>query len=338
MESGKASIALVTGGTGFIGQRLVLALCRSGAAVRVLTRRRLDSVERIRSEGGVSFFSGDLSDHSSLRGLCEGVENVFHLAGLAHTEGRGREDYAEEQWRTTVGGTENLLAEAEGKIRNVVYLSSVKVMGAGGDREIDETFAPHPEGSYGTARLAAESRILEFGKRQGVQTSVLRLSMVYGSDCKGNVPRMIEAVDRNRFPPLPETGNRRSMVHVDDVVQAALLAARNPHAAGQVYIVTDGRIYSTRQIYVWICRALGKAVPKWTVPVWLLRAAASAGDLIGAVRGRRFVFNSDVLDKLAGSAWYSSRKITEELGFHPTRDLEDSLAEMVRYYRQCRRS
>ena len=338
MESGKASIALVTGGTGFIGQRLVLALCRSGAAVRVLTRRRPDSVERIRSEGGVSFFSGDLSDHSSLRGLCEGVENVFHLAGLAHTEARGREGYAEEQWRTTVGGTENLLAEAEGRVRNVVYLSSVKVMGAGGDREIDEMFAPHPEGSYGTARLAAESRILEFGKRQGVQTSVLRLSMVYGAGCKGNVPRMIEAVDRNRFPPLPDTGNRRSMVHVDDVVQAALLAARNPRSAGQVYIVTDGRVYSTRQIYVWICHALGKTVPGWTVPVGLLRAAASAGDLIGAVRGRQFVFNSDVLDKLAGSAWYSSRKIKEELGFRPACNLEDSLPEMVTYYRQCQRS
>ncbi len=336
MDGLEQGIALVTGGTGFIGTRLVAALTRRGNRVRILTRQ--PAAVPVQAETLVSVFPGDLAKQASLRGLCDGVQTVFHCAGLAHTEARGREDYSEEQWSTTVGGTENLLAEADGKIRNVVYLSSVKAMGAGGERELDETFTPHPEGAYGTARLAAESRILEFGKRQGVQTSVLRLSMVYGSDCKGNVPRMIEAVDRNRFPPLPETGNRRSMVHVDDVVQAALLAARNPHAAGQVYIVTDGRIYSTRQIYVWICHALGKEVPGWTVPVWLLRAAASAGDLIGAVRGRRFVFNSDVLDKLAGSAWYSSRKITEELGFHPTRDLEDSLPEMVAYYRQCQRS
>ncbi|MHB8348381.1 MAG: NAD-dependent epimerase/dehydratase family protein, partial [Acidiferrobacterales bacterium] len=242
------------------------------------------------------------------------------------------------QWRTTVSGTENLLAEAVGNVKNLIYVSSVKAMGEGRENEISEAFTPHPEGDYGKARLAAESQVLEFGMREGVKSCVLRLPMVYGAGCKGNVPRMIQAVDQNRFPPLPETRNRRSMIHVDDVIQAALLAAQNPRASGQVYIVTDGKAYSTRQMYVWICRALGKRVPSWTVPAGLLRAMATAGDLIGAVRGRRFVLDSDVLDKLLGSAWYNSRKITEDLGFYPTRDLEGSLPEIVAYYRQCQRS
>ena len=128
------------------------------------------------------------------------------------------------------------------------------------------------------------------------------------------------------------------MVHVDDVVQATLLAARSSRASGQIYIVTDGHAYSTRQIYVLICRALGKPVPGWTVPVGLLRSAATAGDLIGAILRKPFPLNTDVLDKLLGSAWYSSRKITEDLGFHPTRDLENALPDMVADYRTCQRS
>lgn len=337
MKSQASPFTLVTGGTGFIGQRLVSALRRSGTAVRVLTRRP-GSGETVRPEDGVSFFSGDLSERSSLHGLCDGVESVFHLAGLAHTEARAHEDYSANQWRTTVGGTENLLAEATGKIKDIIYISSVKAMGEGGKDEIGETFVPHPGSAYGKARLAAESRVLEFGARQGIKVCILRLPMVYGAGCKGNVPRMIESVDRDRFPPLPEVGNRRSMVHVDDVVQAMLLAANSPRASGQVYIVTDGQVYSSRQMYVWICQALGKPVPRWTVPAGLLRGAAKAGDLIGAVRRRQFVLNSDVLDKLLGSAWYSSRKITEDLGFHPTRNLEGALPEMVAYYRKCQRS
>jgi hypothetical protein len=55
------------------------------------------------------------------------------------------------------------------------------------------------------------------------------------------------------------------------------------------------------------------------------------GDGIGRLRGRRFFFDSDALDKLVGSAWYSSAKIEHELGFKPIHDLQSSLYEIVRY-------
>jgi UDP-glucose 4-epimerase len=122
-------------------------------------------------------------------------------------------------------------------------------------------------------------------------------------------------------------------VHVDDVVQALLLAAEKPEAAGQTYIVTDGRVYSTRGIYRLICAALGRSAPRWAVPIGLLKLLAAVGDLIGKVKGRAFVFNSMTLEKLIGSAWYSSAKIALELGYQPTRSLEDSLPEMIVEYR-----
>jgi nucleoside-diphosphate-sugar epimerase len=141
--------------------------------------------------------------------------------------------------------------------------------------------------------------------------------------------KMLQAVGNRRFPPLPEVQNRRSMVHVEDVIQAALLAADRPRAAGQVFIVSDGRAYSTRQMYEWMCRELDRSCPSWTVPLWALRAAGFAGDLIGRLRRRRFVFDSDALNKLIGSAWFSSRKIESELGFRPQWDLEKALPDMV---------
>ena len=158
---------------------------------------------------------------------------------------------------------------------------------------------------------------------------VLRLCMVYGPQAKGNIEKMIEAVRHNRFPPLPELGNRRSMVHVQDVVQAAVLAGTHPKAAGQVFVVSDGQTYSTRQMYELICRALNRKVPGWTMPVGVLRGLAVVGDLIGKARGRRFVFDSDALSKLMGSAWFSSEKIQTLLGFKPEWTLERALPEMV---------
>jgi nucleoside-diphosphate-sugar epimerase len=157
--------------------------------------------------------------------------------------------------------------------------------------------------------------------------------MVYGGDDrKGSLPRMIAAIDRNRFPPLPKFQNKRSMVHIDDAVHALLLVSQQPRANGETYIVTDGRDYSTHEIYQAARKALGKHPGRWSVPLSCWRFAASMGDLLG----RGFPVNSTVLNKLTGSAWYSSEKIRRELGFHSTHTLFDALPEMVAHYRQQR--
>lgn len=80
---------------------------------------------------------------------------------------------------------------------------------------------------------------------------------------------MIEAIERGRFPPLPRTGNRRSMLHVEDAVQALLLAAVRPEAAGQVYVATDGHAYATSEIYRLISQGLGRRT-RWKFPLVLL--------------------------------------------------------------------
>jgi UDP-glucose 4-epimerase len=83
--------------------------------------------------------------------------------------------------------------------------------------------------------------VLAVGRESGMHTVNLRPALVYGPGMKGNLARLIAAVRRGWLPPLPETGNRRSLVHVDDVAQALLLAAAQPAAAGRTYFVTDGR-------------------------------------------------------------------------------------------------
>jgi nucleoside-diphosphate-sugar epimerase len=118
------------------------------------------------------------------------------------------------------------------------------------------------------------------------------------------------------------------MVHVDDAVQAMLLAAVKEQADGQVYIVTDGRAYSTRELYVMIAANLGKRLPRWTVPLWAVSWAAWIGD--GLLRlGVPVPLDSAALRKLLGSAWYSSDKIRDELGFLPRYELPQALPEII---------
>jgi nucleoside-diphosphate-sugar epimerase len=328
---------LVTGATGFIGRHLVGSLLRHpGITVHALVRDSLQTAHYW-PNGEVTGHAGDLTEPDSLGAVCHGVDTVFHLAGYAHASGVPEGESQDLHRRITIEGTRALLAAAAAAgVKRFVFVSSVKAMGEGGDSCLDESSPAMAASIYGRAKRAAEQRVLQSGRESGMHVSILRLPLVYGHDNKGNLPRMIAAIDRGRFPPLPELGNKRSMVHVEDVVQALLLVAEKPAAGGQIYIVTDGQVYSTRHIYTLICGALGRPVPGWTVPVVLLRLTARFGDWIGSARGRPLGFGSDALDKLIGSAWYSSAKIQHDLGYRPTRNLGDALPEMVAAYRASR--
>jgi len=312
---------LVTGANGFIGIRLCQLLQQQGLNVRTLTHRR----------GGdnVSNYLMDLATDDCPVGLFEGIDTVFHLAGKAHDLAQKADD-TDHYWQINVEGTRKLLEAARlAGVKRFVFFSSVKAQGEATIQPMNESDTTPACSSYGQSKYAAEQLVLHGGYVP--HPVVIRPCMVYGNTEKGNLPVMIKAIKRGWFPPLPEFGNKRSMVHVDDVIQVAMLAAENPKAAGQIFIVSDGQAYSTRQIYDWIRLALGKAPASWEIPMVLLSGLAKCGDLFGRFAGRRFLFDSDALHKLTGSAWYSSAKIEHELGFKPTHTLNSSLLDIVRY-------
>jgi len=323
----------VTGASGFIGAHLIERLRKDGCAVRALVHRNRAHLQPLQ---GVEVVEGDVRQAVPMKAYTAGCDTVFHLAGRAHALAETNEE-EESYSAVNVEGTRNVLeGAAAAGARRFVLFSSVKAMGEGGERCLDETFGGPPETPYGRSKLAAEQFALDIGKRAGLHVARLRLPLVYGPGNKGNLFRMIRAIDRGFFPPLPETGNRRSLVSVSNVVEAAVLAAGAPAANGQCYIVTDEHAYSTRQLYELICRALGKRVPGWHVPLWTLQAMGRAGDAIGRLRNKRFVFDSDALHKLIGSAWYSSEKIARELGYRPAITLEDAMPELIARYRKGR--
>lgn len=312
---------LITGASGFIGELLFNSLRQKNLTVQALIKHDCED------ENHFSRF--DLVKDTLSAKVFQEVDTLFHLAGKAHALAETKQD-EDEYFQINTEGTRKLLdAAKQAGVQKFIYFSSVKAVGDSDQQPMDESVQTPADTPYGQSKYAAEQLVLHGGYVP--HPVVIRPSMVYGNTEKGNLPRMIQAIRKGVFPPLPENHNRRSMVHVDDVVQAAILAAEKPEAAGQIYIVTDGQAYSTRQIYDWIRVALGKSPLHASIPMGLLNALAKSGDAIGRVSGRRFPFDSDVLDKLTGSAWYSSAKIQRELGFSPQHTLQSSLPDIVRY-------
>jgi len=255
-------VILVSGASGFIGRRLVSRLSAEGAEFRQLVRRP-----------GVGFSSvfADLADENSLVQACAQVSSVFHCAGYAHAFSTLSREDSTKHWAVNVEGTRNLV-EAAGcaGVRSFIFLSSVKAMAEPGNACIDEGFPGYPVTAYGQSKLAAEQAVLEAGRRYGMHVVNLRLAMVYGSGGRGNLERMGRLVKRGLFPPLPETGNHRSLVHVDDVVSAMHLVAGDSRANGRTYIVANLHAPSGRGLFDALRLAQGLPPCNWSVPASLL--------------------------------------------------------------------
>lgn len=275
---------------------------------------------------GKEWVCSDLSGPGLLN-ACKGVNTVFHCAGYAHAFSSSDPDV---HWRINFEGTRNLLTAAgEAGVRRFVFLSSVKAMAEPRDACVDEDWPGEPATPYGRAKRSAEAAVLEAGAKYGMHVVNLRLAMVYGRGGRGNLERMARGIRAGWFPPLPETGNRRSLVHVDDVVAVMRLAAQVPAANGRTYIAADPRAYSGREIYDAIREAVGRAPARWRVPAILLRCGGKLGDGVGRLAGRTLPLNSEVTERLLGSACYSPARIERELGWRAGVDLAEGVREML---------
>jgi nucleoside-diphosphate-sugar epimerase len=314
---------LVTGSSGFIGGRLIEALRRDG--VRVVGMRRSAPAAPDRD-----CVVADLRDRAGLEQACAGIDAVVHCAGHAHAFGREAEAADRHHHDINYLGTRNLV-EAAGRagVRRFVFLSSVKAMGSPGARCVDESWPAPPDTAYGRAKRAAEEAVLDAGRRHGMGVTNLRLAMVYGRGSRGNLERMARAIRAGWFPPLPETGARRSLVHVADVVDAIRSVLADARAGGRTWIVADTETYSGAQLYDAVRALLGKGPASWRVPAPLLRAAAAGGDRLARLLGRPLPRGRDAVERLLGSECYRPDAIRRELGWQARIALDAGLREML---------
>ena len=295
--------ALVTGATGFIGLKLIKSLEDCGYSIRILSRNNnLDYDTAI----------CDLQNEKIPESALDSVDVIFHLAGHAHDLAS---DSIQEKiyYDVNLGGTVKLIKIAvQKKVRKFIYVSSVKAGGVPGFGVCSsENDQGEPEGIYGKTKREAELKLLKIGEESDIYLSIIRPSLVYGPNVKGNLQLMLSGIKKGWFLPLPETNNKISMIHVDDLVRAILLVADDNRANGEIFIATDGTPYSSREIYNFMCSALGKPNPKWSVP-------KSFFDMASLINPRiRYKLN-----KLLGDKCYSSAKL-EALGFKAKKSLKD---------------
>lgn len=313
---------LVTGATGAIGSHLVEWLGRHACRVRILSRRCLAPEP---FSVPVEWISGDISDRSIIPCAVDQVDTIFHLAARLHMNAPG-DALKHEYERVNVQGT-RILTEAAEKagVHRLVFFSTINVYGDDNTGTVNEKDEPHPDTLYARTKLDAEKIVLS-GRLPAV---VLRLAAVYGPGMKGNYRHLLRALDHGFFIRIGKGGYRRTLVHVDDVCRAALLAAEHPLAAGQVFNVTDGMSHGVNEIVAAMCEALGRPIPRLYVPEEWVSKMLHVRDHIEKKMPFRLPFSGSALRKLLSSHVVAGDNIQQMLGFKPRYDLKTGWQDCV---------
>lgn len=316
MQSATTRI-LITGATGFVGRALCRHLVGQNFAARVLLRD-LSQAHFIPAELGAECVQGDLTNTASLREACAGMDVVIHLAGLAHV-GNGS---GSECQKINVDGTRNLIEQAlEQKLGRFIFLSSTLAQAAElGVGDITE---------YGRAKRAAEELLQAAASGSSLDYLILRPVNVYGVGMKGNIASMISMIHRGRLPRLPRLNNQISLLGVDDLAEALILALKAPQLSGKTYTVTDGQQYPIEKIEQAIYQALGKRLPRWRTPAVVLYLASVAAGILSSVRPGGGAISGRTYRNLTSDNLFSNNEICEQLGFKPARTLYQALPTIV---------
>ena len=313
--------AFVTGAAGGIGSVLCRRLSESEWSVVALDLRDADT-RHLSSLPDVEVVSADLRNESALQTAMFGCDTVFHLAAKVHAP---PDEPADSFKRVNVDGTRAVVnAALASGVKKFVFFSTVGVYPET-DELLDEDSAVNPSTPYASSKLAGEALVLE--QRHRMHVTVLRLPVVYGPRDRGNVGKMIDAIGRKRFV-IPGSGeNIKTMVAVDNVVDAAMLCAVDPRAAGKTYIVTDEKASSLNEIAKTIADLLS-VQPPMSAPLKLLRSLGTIADKMRSVVN--LPVTRDQVDKLAMNTRYNGERLRRELGFHPRVSLAEGLRAAIR--------
>lgn len=322
---------LVTGANGFIGSRIVAELINKKYEVICLVRKT-SNIELL-SNRPVSYLYGSIDNKSALQEAFSSLENgfpgyVIHCAGVV--KGRTKEDF----FSVNADGTKNLVEAClpyRANIKRFVYLSSLAAAGPGTKadprREADTTNAIS---YYGQSKFAGEEELKKFSAQ--IPITIVRPTAVYGPGDRG-IYTFFKLINSGIMPIAGNMDMEISVIFVEDLVKAVLFTMENKDTAGETVFISDGTVYTVKEILLEIKKALHKKTVPLIVPDFLLYFIAVVSENISGLFGKSTFLNRQKCLEISQQGWVCSIDKLINLGFKPEYDLKSGIQETVRWYR-----
>ncbi|HAP34832.1 MAG TPA: NAD(P)-dependent oxidoreductase [Bacteroidetes bacterium] len=319
-------IAFVTGGTGFIGSHLIDRLLSKGYHVRALVRnpKNLGYLKDL----PIEIVEGDLFSNTALEKAIEGVQFVYHVAGLVAAHSK------KEFFRGNQDATRNIIeitARVNPNVKKFIHISSQTAVGPGkGMTAVNESVVPHPLTTYGKSKLASEHEVLKF--KDTLPVTILRVSAVYG-------PRDSATFDyfKSAYMGLELLIGFKdtyvSLVHSTDLVTGIILAGESEKAIGQIYFLGSEQYYTWHEIGYVTKNVLNKKLFRVRVPKPLVFVIAGLSGVASKFKSKPSVLNYEKAHDLTQDNWCCDvTKAKTELGYKQEVTLAEGVQETIKWY------
>lgn len=311
---------LVTGAAGFVGKWLCPQLSKCGHEVVAVVRNKpTDPIEGAMS----TFCLGDIRSCTDWSATLTGVDAIVHLAARTHTIEKDANDKETLFHEVNVEGTMKLAASAAAMgVRRFVYMSSVKAVAeCSGVEPLNEAMRSIPENNYGITKLKAEKGLLRLAKKTKIEVIILRAPLIYGPGVKANMLNLIQACDKRLPLPLGSLFNKRSLIYLENLVDAIICLIEVKGLSEDIFFVSDGETVSTTELIKRIGAALGKSPRFIPCPIWALH-------LFGFLSGK-----SEMVNRLTGSLEVDDQKIRGKIGWIPPFNMKEGLEKTAFWYK-----
>ena len=295
---------LVTSSTGFIGSNFFVLHKKYNYDFVFLNRNLLKKNKK--------YIKLDLNDEYYDDKIFKNIDIVIHIAGQAHTSLNSKKLKFQCK-KINYDATIKLAKYSEKNgVKKFVFLSSVKAAGNIKGKRLKEDDYSSKIDLYGKFKRDAEKKLIEISSNSNMNVSIIRSSLVYGPEMKGNLKKMLQLISTGFFPIPQETIKSQSMIHVSDLIDSLIFAAINKSTNNQIYNVTDGTDYSFREIYENLSVGHTKNKVKIVFPRIFFLSLAMLGSIMNFII--RFPFTLVDYRKLFTVSTFSSQKI-RNLGF-----------------------
>ena len=311
----------VTGGTGFVGQRVVARLAQ-GSKVRVLAMETGKSPVR-----QAEYIVGEVTSQEAADKLVEGCTSVIHLAGIAHSSLQ-TEAEKNRAYRVNVEGTTTVLnAAIRHGVQRFVFVSTSHVYANHSGLNIEESAAVEPSSYYSFTKIEAE-RVVGEAEGRGMEVVIARPCLIYGPGVRFNLEQMMRGIDRGYYFHISGERPMRSFLSVENAARALVHLAEKCVPAG-VYNLADSDPHSLVEFGNELADRMGRRRPR-TVPSAPVRLAGAVGSMIQKI-GVHPPVSREVIAKLTSDFTVSTYRLAQTR-FEWDSDAGSVLQQMVDHY------
>ncbi len=321
-------IAVVTGGTGFVGSHLVDLLLNKGFEVRCITRK--SSNLRWLKNKDVEIFDCGLFDKGKLEDVINGANYLFHVAGVVRSKNK------EGFFKGNVDTTENLLevtAKVNPEIDKIIIVSSLTACGPSLDgKPCTEETEPHPITTYGKSKLAEEKVAKSYMDKLPI--TICRAPALYG-ERETDIYAMFKGFQKGIMTLVGFNNKKLSLLNGRDFVNGLYLAALSDKTSGEIYFVSSEEIYDWNMISDEMEKAIGKKAIRIRIPHFIIYIIGAISHFFNFFTSKPATFNLEKAKDFVQENWTCDvSKAKKDFNYKQQISLSEGMKSTVDWYRK----